>query len=274
VADVSGVLRATREQSGLTLEEISARTRIKVTFLQAIERGDFDQLPGDFFARAFLRTYARELHLSPDDIVREYDVSRQTVDPARPRPAAPAMPSEGEVQHERELSDRALRAVAPSRWTTWAMAPAAVILLVTVFLLMQPGGEGPAESRAVGTTGQIEAAPPAPVEPAPAPTVPKAAPGVVKVAAEPETLLVDLRATGTTWITAYADGQRVVYRLFRAGDEVTVEGAELSFRVGNAGAVDYSINGAPAMAVGGRGDVREFRITRDNYQGLLKRSEN
>ena len=273
MADVSGVLRATREQSGLTLEEISARTRIKVTFLQAIERGDFEQLPGDFFARAFLRTYARELHLSPDDIVHEYDASRRPAEPARPRVAAPAIQPEGDLQHEREVSDRALRAVAPSRWTGWAIAPAAIALLAIVFLFVRPDGGGPAESLAVGTTG-LDAAQPAPAAPVPAPTVPKAAPAVLKASEEPDTLLVDIRATGTTWITGYADGQRVVYRLFRAGDEVTVQGAELSFRVGNAGAVDYSINGAPAMAVGGRGDVREFTITRENFQSLLKPSGN
>jgi len=267
VPDVSGVLRATRERSGLTLEEISARTRIKVTFLQAMERGEFEQLPGDFFARAFLRTYARELHLSPDEIVHEYDASRRAAEPARQRVMAPVTQRKEDLQHEREVSDRALRAVAPSRWAGWAMAPAAVILLVTVFLFVRPDGGGPAESLAVGTSGQLEAAQPAPV---PLPI----APAAPETSQEPETLLVDIRATGTTWISGYADGKRVVYRLFRAGDEVTVQGTELSFRVGNAGAVDYSINGAPAMAVGGRGDVREFTITRENYQSLLKRAGN
>ena len=64
---VSSRLRAAREQAGVPIEEIAARTRIKVAFLHAMERGEFERLPGEFFARAFLRTYARELHLSAAD---------------------------------------------------------------------------------------------------------------------------------------------------------------------------------------------------------------
>ena len=78
MADVSSDLRTAREQSGATLQEMAARTKIKVSFLQAIERGEFELLPGEFFARAFLRTYARELHLSGDTILQAYDAARKS----------------------------------------------------------------------------------------------------------------------------------------------------------------------------------------------------
>ena len=61
--DVTARLRAAREAAGLSIQEVSARTRIKPAMLEAIEHGAWEQLPGEFFARAFTRTYARELGL-------------------------------------------------------------------------------------------------------------------------------------------------------------------------------------------------------------------
>ena len=94
VIDVSETLRAERQRAGLTLEEISSRTKIKVAFLQAIERGEFERLPGTFFVRAFLRTYAREVHLSPDEVVGAYDAQVAPVVEASPvGQSAPAPPA-------------------------------------------------------------------------------------------------------------------------------------------------------------------------------------
>ncbi|MDQ3486676.1 MAG: helix-turn-helix domain-containing protein, partial [Acidobacteriota bacterium] len=54
MADVAARLRTARVQAGLTIEDLSARTKIKPAALAAIECGDFDRLPGEFFTRAFL----------------------------------------------------------------------------------------------------------------------------------------------------------------------------------------------------------------------------
>ena len=73
VSEGLGDLRRARERAGLEIEEISARTKIKPSFLRALETGHFEVLPGPFFTRTFLRTYAREVGVPPDEVVREYD---------------------------------------------------------------------------------------------------------------------------------------------------------------------------------------------------------
>ena len=249
VADVAGTLRAARERAGLGLEEISARTRIKVAFLHALERGEFERLPGDFFARAFLRTYAREVGLSPDDVVRAYDAERQPPAPVAAEAAAPAraatQPTRLPVASGSDDIARLLRVALPI---------AAVIVTALVLVAISMRRDGPGEPRAVGTSGTANA-------PAPA----------ARAEAEPEKLSVEIRTTGDTWIAATADGKRVAYRLFQAGDRVTLEARnELTFRVGNAGALEYRINGRQAPPVGRAGDVREFRITRETYRQLLR----
>jgi len=76
MAGVATRLRSAREHAGLTIEEIAARTKISPVALAAIERGDFDRLPGEFFARAFIRSYAQELRLPVTEVMAEYDAAR------------------------------------------------------------------------------------------------------------------------------------------------------------------------------------------------------
>lgn len=57
---------------GVTLEEISAATRISTRFLEALESDQWDQLPGGVFNRGFIRSIARFLGLDEDSLVAEY----------------------------------------------------------------------------------------------------------------------------------------------------------------------------------------------------------
>lgn len=60
-----GLLRQAREERGLSLGEVSAYLKLTVRQLEAIERGDLSVLPGQTFARGFVRNYARFLDLDP-----------------------------------------------------------------------------------------------------------------------------------------------------------------------------------------------------------------
>src|SRR5271167_547483 len=65
-------LRREREMRGVSLDEISAATRIATRFLQAIENEQWDQLPGGVFNRGFVRAVAHYLGLDEENIVAEY----------------------------------------------------------------------------------------------------------------------------------------------------------------------------------------------------------
>src|SRR5215472_15075555 len=67
-------LRREREMRGVSLEEISATTKINVRFLQALEAEDFAKLPGGLFRRSFLRAYAGYLGLDTERILVEYQL--------------------------------------------------------------------------------------------------------------------------------------------------------------------------------------------------------
>lgn len=71
-SDLGARLRTARESRGLTVADIAAATKISPTALVAIERGEFERLPGGVFRRGYLRAFAGEVGLDADDIVDEF----------------------------------------------------------------------------------------------------------------------------------------------------------------------------------------------------------
>jgi cytoskeleton protein RodZ len=70
--DIGETLRTAREQQGLSLDEISRRTKIGADKLRAIEGNDIQKLPSGIFLRGFVRAYAREVGLDVEDTVNRY----------------------------------------------------------------------------------------------------------------------------------------------------------------------------------------------------------
>jgi cytoskeleton protein RodZ len=65
-------LRDARERKGVSLREIATRTKISIAVLDALERNDISRLPGGIFSRAFVRAYAHEVGLDPEETVQEF----------------------------------------------------------------------------------------------------------------------------------------------------------------------------------------------------------
>ena len=65
-------LRRERELRGVSLRDMAEATKISLRFLDALEKGKVEQLPGGLFPRAFVRQYAKFLGLDADKIVAEF----------------------------------------------------------------------------------------------------------------------------------------------------------------------------------------------------------
>jgi transcriptional regulator with XRE-family HTH domain len=82
-------LRRARMARGMSLTEISRRTRIGVGYLRSIEEGDMGRLPPGFYARAFVRAYAEAIGVDADFVVGELsDVLPPTQAAGSPHPSA------------------------------------------------------------------------------------------------------------------------------------------------------------------------------------------
>lgn len=65
-------LREARERRGLSLRQIANATKISMITLEALERNDIKRLPGGIFSRAFVRSYALEVGLDPEQAIEEF----------------------------------------------------------------------------------------------------------------------------------------------------------------------------------------------------------
>src|ERR1700749_118128 len=68
-------LKRERELREVTLEEITAHTRIGPRFLEALENEQWEKLPGGVFNRGFVRSVARYLGLDEESLLGEYDLA-------------------------------------------------------------------------------------------------------------------------------------------------------------------------------------------------------
>lgn len=97
-------LRRERERRKISLESISANTKISISLFHALERDDVSRWPCGIFRRSFVRSYAEALGLDADEIVREFverfpdpgdtaHVETAAAAPAEPRHFRPRPPT-------------------------------------------------------------------------------------------------------------------------------------------------------------------------------------
>ena len=70
---IGDTLAAARRQAGLTITQVSQRTRIRETIIRGIEHDDFSACGGDFYARGHIRSIARAVGADPEPLIQEYD---------------------------------------------------------------------------------------------------------------------------------------------------------------------------------------------------------
>ncbi|MPZ73078.1 MAG: DUF4115 domain-containing protein [Nitriliruptorales bacterium] len=69
---IGETLVAARRQQGVALSDAAAETRVRESYLAALEEEDFAALGGDVYVKGFLRSYARFLRLDPEPLIAEY----------------------------------------------------------------------------------------------------------------------------------------------------------------------------------------------------------
>ncbi|OPA77662.1 hypothetical protein BVG16_14550 [Paenibacillus selenitireducens] len=137
MSNLGDLLRNARLEKGMSLDEIQELTKIRKRYLEAIEDGDYKVLPGNFYVRAFVKTYAETLGLDSDEIVQMYKSDI-------PEPISESVSVEPIIQ-KRRRSERQRQASA-SKWITSVLMWLFLILIVVVVYFFyihnaKPSGE-------------------------------------------------------------------------------------------------------------------------------------
>lgn len=72
MSELGQLLKKARLEKGISLDDLQDTTKIRKRYLEAIENGEYNVLPGNFYVRAFIKSYAEAVGLDPDEVLAMY----------------------------------------------------------------------------------------------------------------------------------------------------------------------------------------------------------
>ncbi|MET7288852.1 RodZ domain-containing protein [Streptomyces sp. NPDC005573] len=233
---VGRALQQARIAAGLTVDEVSTATRVRIAIVHAIEADDFTPCGGDVYARGHLRTLARAVHLDPAPLLAQFDAEHGGR-PA-PTPAAPLFEAE-RIRPER-------------RGPNWTAAMVAAIVAVVGFVgftAFKGAGSGNDDKSQVadGAATPTASRSPSPAPQKEKPAQPKSDPSDSAIAAAPQDkVTVQVSAPdGRSWISAKDHNGRMLFDgLLKKGESKTFQdSSKINLILGDAGAIQLYVNG-------------------------------
>ncbi|MDQ0937817.1 helix-turn-helix domain-containing protein [Streptomyces turgidiscabies] len=232
---IGRALQQARIAAGLTVDDVSSATRVRIAIVHAIEQDDFAPCGGDVYARGHIRTLARAVHLDPDPLLAQF-ADAHGGRPA-PTPAAPLFEAE-RIRPER-------------RGPNWTAAMVAAIVAVIGFagFTMVKGGDGDENTRAQAAEGATpkasEPASPTPKKDKPADPKPEPSDSAIAAAPRDKVTVQVSAANGRSWIFAKDhNGRQLFDGLLKKGQSQTFQdNEEINLVLGDAGAIQLYVNG-------------------------------
>ncbi|MFD8301907.1 helix-turn-helix domain-containing protein [Streptomyces sp. NPDC059690] len=231
---VGRALKQARIDAGLTVDDVSNATRVRIAIVHAIEADDFDPCGGAVYARGHIRTLAKAVHLDPAPLLAQYDADHGGR-PA-PTPAAPLFEAE-RIRPER-------------RGPNWTAAMVAAIVAVVGFVgftAFKGGDDGGAKAQVAEGSTPTHSKSPSQTPHDKKSATPKSDPSDSAIAAAPQDK-VTVRVTapdGKSWISAKDHNGRLLFDgLLAQGDSKTFQDSEkINLVLGDAGAIQLYVNG-------------------------------
>ena len=263
---VGAELSEARQRLGWQLPDVATMLRIRLPYLQAIEDGRVEDLPGSAYAVGFLRTYASALGLDADEVARRFRAESSEIN-KRPELSFPApVPDRGVPAGAVVLLGVVLAVGAYVGWyhfsgdtqhTTQQVPPLPDRLAAAADRATPPPPPAAAAAVPVAPSPPVQAVAPPPMPvPIPVPvTVPSTSGATTDT--RPDTRML-LRVKADTWINVRErQGPVLLNRVMRAGESWPVpQRPQIVMTTGNAGATELLVDGALTPSLGSLGVVR------------------
>jgi cytoskeletal protein RodZ len=278
-------LRQRREERGISLEQVEEDTRIRVRYIQALEAEQFEALPDPTVGRGFLRNYATYLELDPQEAASRF---AQFFAPPAPQPLPVRDPSVFSADsfhpvplHEMPgwYSRRGFLAVGvlilivalgvlawwgyPRVRSLLVQDPQRVVTATIAATRVVVGAGLPTATHTPAIAVATTVAPPTATVPQAVPTLeltltPTFTPSPSPSPSPPiyTGIFIELVLTDTSWIQTTVDGVRQFQGELGDGMYKSWYGEEqIVLRIGNAGAVQVTVNGQNLGHLGLPGEV-------------------
>jgi transcriptional regulator with XRE-family HTH domain len=266
-------LRDARSRLGLTLEQVSAATRISLKNLTAIETDDLPSISSRFHYRSFVKQFAAQVTLDYESIVAEVENAAATMpEPLMPGQLTPDQ--QNAVIHVKPLKPK--RALKLNWIRSVVSFSLAMVACTGIYAKWQNSHAsfhvmvGEIRGQLAGLKTRLEPAKPAvQVNARLGATTAGAAPRVEQPKAVEGGFHVQLAAIEKTWLSIVSDGKEVFSGVLDASQTTALDGHESArIRTGNAGGLTFTFNGKQIGVLGPRGQVRTVIFTKDNYKVL------
>jgi cytoskeleton protein RodZ len=277
-------LREARERRGVSLRQIATSTRISIRTLEALENNEIKKLPGGIFSRAFVRSYAQEIGLDPDETVREFVHQF----PLEHVTAGTKSANDRVVAHGEEGVRRRQQQVSLAVTLAILIPIAALVVYFVVSSRRSSAADGtiaaastaPSVARAAGALPTAQPSPSSTAGAALSPAARSAnananatspAASNAGTIASNGPLRLRIEPSGPCWVRVKADGEIRHQKLMQKGEVFEHEAKDgFEVLVGDAGTFHYTINDRPGRVRGESGDVIVARINRATLQDWLQ----
>ncbi len=251
MSNLGEMLKAARQERGLSLSNVEDVIHIRQHLLEAMEQNKFDDFPSPIIARGLIRNYARFLKLDPIEALTLYDGNG-------------LVPIKGQRLTANGIEFMNL-SMAPRPFVNWDFIIGAFLFLlvagglgyVTYGTVIQPritptptktpsaGGLTDDAALLLPTVTPLPTDTPTPLPPTSTPT-PNVYGGVT----------VDLVITQPSWIQIFADDVKLFEGVLQPGEQRSWTGEQrVVIRAGNAGGVEVIVNGTSRGVMGAEGQV-------------------
>ncbi|MFE9445434.1 helix-turn-helix domain-containing protein [Streptomyces sp. NPDC006602] len=231
---IGRALQQARIAAGLTVDDVSSATRVRIAIVHAIEADDFDPCGGDVYARGHIRTLAKAVRLDPAPLLAQYDAGHGGR-PA-PTPAAPLFEAE-RIRPER-------------RGPNWTAAMVAAIVAVVGFVgftAFEGGDDGGTKTQVAegSKPSTSKTASPTPKNDKPEDPTPDPTDSAIAAAPQDKVTVQVSAADGKSWISAKDHNGRLLFDgLLKQGESKTFQDNEkINLVLGDAGAIQLYVNG-------------------------------
>jgi cytoskeleton protein RodZ len=233
---LGSLIAKARKDAGLSLEDLAAKTNIRISVLSEIEKDNFSHCGGETYARGHVRNIASILKVDQKEFIRLYEEEQG-----------------GEVRSMKDLliENSVMRLPAEARKVSWK-----VLVMISVVSLFAVGIAQVVISN-VNTNDVVSAVPSASASPtaAESPSAEPSAQNTFSTGTGVEVVINAVRAK--SWLFVSDDAGRVLFsgQIPRGAVKVFSSDSQLNLKVGNAGGVDLKVNGKKVPSIGVDGEV-------------------
>jgi cytoskeletal protein RodZ len=237
---LGSLIAKARKDAGLSLEDLAAKTNIRISVLSEIEKDNFAQCGGETYARGHVRNIASILKADQKEFIRLYDEEQG-----------------GEVRSMKDLlvENNVMRQPEDARKISWKVL--VMISIVSLFVV----GIAQVIISNTASTDEVSAKPSASAAPSSTETQsesPEAEPSAQSTFSTGTGVEVVVDATrAKSWLFVSDAAGRTLFsgQIPRGGAKTFSSDSQLNLKVGNAGGVDLKVNGKKVPSLGVDGEV-------------------